>query len=188
MFLKIDDVVVRVRRPYHSVRGSVPVTLVQGAETTSALSTDNEFPEGMRLVPEQQVAVGFAPPSLESAPEQRFFDRIRAWMVVLPTDALLLIAPILWTPSWSRRSSVMAALSVLLLNEGRYRARLHLSVLDELPTLASRILIAAAIIATVIALRPRPEFGHHVPQRRRRFAGTGGARPRPDDQAHQMES
>jgi exopolysaccharide biosynthesis polyprenyl glycosylphosphotransferase len=47
----------------------------------------------------------------------------------------------------------MAILSILLLSGGRYRARLHLSVLDELPTLVTRIMTAAAMVAMVIALR-----------------------------------
>ena len=48
----------------------------------------------------------------------------------------------------------MAALSIFLLSDGRrYRARLHLSVLDELPTLIAKLLTAAAVVATVIALR-----------------------------------
>ena len=42
---------------------------------------------------------------------------------------------------------------LLLTGGGRYRARLHLSVLDELPTLLGRLLTAAAVVATVIALR-----------------------------------
>jgi hypothetical protein len=36
---------------------------------------------------------------------------------------------------------------------GRYRVRPHLGVLDELPTLGSRLLTAAAVVATVVALR-----------------------------------
>ncbi|WP_211366179.1 sugar transferase [Pseudonocardia kunmingensis] len=80
--------------------------------------------------------------------------KIRAWMVVLPVDGLLLLAPLLWDRSQWKAMVVMTGLSLLLLTGGgRYRARLHLSVLDELPTLGSRLLTAAAVVATVIALR-----------------------------------
>jgi exopolysaccharide biosynthesis polyprenyl glycosylphosphotransferase len=83
-----------------------------------------------------------------------FFARIRAWMVVLPCDAVLLAVPLVWNPGQIRAMVCFALLSVLLFTGGnRYRARLHLSVLDELPSLVTRVLTAAAIVATVIALR-----------------------------------
>ncbi|MCA1672214.1 MAG: sugar transferase [Actinobacteria bacterium] len=68
------------------------------------------------------------------------------------------MAPVLWTPQQSKAVVAMMVLSLLLLSGGgRYRARLHLSVLDELPTLIGKILTAAAIVATVIALRHEQE-------------------------------
>jgi exopolysaccharide biosynthesis polyprenyl glycosylphosphotransferase len=151
MFLNIDDVVERVRRPYHSARGPVPVAVIrrQGAETTSAMSTDTDSTAEMCAVPQQRTATENTSP----LPERRFFGRIRAWMVVIPVDAALLLMPILWTPELFKATICMAALSILLLSDGRYRARLHLSVLDELPTLVTRLLAAAAVVATVIALR-----------------------------------
>jgi exopolysaccharide biosynthesis polyprenyl glycosylphosphotransferase len=80
--------------------------------------------------------------------------KVRAWMVVLPMDGALLLAPLLWDRSQWKATVVMAGLSVLLLTGGgRYRARLHLSVLDDLPNLFSKLLTAAAVVATVIALR-----------------------------------
>ncbi len=79
-------------------------------------------------------------------------------MVVLPIDLLLLLAPLLWTPQQMKATIAMALLSLLLLTGGgRYRARLHLSILDELPVLLARLLTAAAAIATVIALRHEQE-------------------------------
>ena len=82
---------------------------------------------------------------------------VRAWMVVLPVDAVLLLTPLLWAPRQRKAILTMAVLAVLLVTGGhRYRARLHLSVLDELPTLVGRLLTAAALVATVIALRPEP--------------------------------
>jgi exopolysaccharide biosynthesis polyprenyl glycosylphosphotransferase len=83
-----------------------------------------------------------------------FFSRIRAWMLVLPVDGALLMAPVVWTPQQPKAVVVMMVLSLLLLSGGgRYRARLHLSVLDELPTLIGKLLTAAGIVATAIALR-----------------------------------
>jgi exopolysaccharide biosynthesis polyprenyl glycosylphosphotransferase len=154
MFLRIDDVVERVRRPYHSLRGSIPVTLIrQGAETTSAMSTDVESAEGMRLVPDQRAPAETAPISLDPTPDHRLLPRIRAWMMVIPVDAALLLSPWLWTSEQAKAIICMTLLSTFLLTGGRYQARLHLSVLDELPTLVTSILTAAATVATVIALR-----------------------------------
>lgn len=83
---------------------------------------------------------------------------IRAWMLVVPVDALLLLLPILWTPEQWKALVVQAGLSVLLLTEGsRYRARLHLSVLDDLPSLLGRLLTASAAVGIVIALRHEQE-------------------------------
>jgi exopolysaccharide biosynthesis polyprenyl glycosylphosphotransferase len=75
-------------------------------------------------------------------------------MVVLPVDAALLATPALWASQQWRAHVSMTVLGLVLLTGGtRYRARLHLSVLDELPTLVGRLLTAAATVATVIALR-----------------------------------
>jgi exopolysaccharide biosynthesis polyprenyl glycosylphosphotransferase len=89
-----------------------------------------------------------------TARPRTFLSRVRAWMVVLPCDALMLVAPVLWNPGQVRAMICFALLSVLLFTGGsRYRARLHLSVLDELPALVTKVLTAAAVVATVIALR-----------------------------------
>ncbi len=88
------------------------------------------------------------------APARHFLAGIRAWMLVLPLDAALLLAPVVWSPEQFRATVAMTVLALLLLTGGgRYRARLHLSLLDELPSLAARLLTAAAIVAVVIALR-----------------------------------
>jgi exopolysaccharide biosynthesis polyprenyl glycosylphosphotransferase len=75
-------------------------------------------------------------------------------MVVLPVDALALSAPVVWMPQHAKGFIAMAGLSLLLLTGcGRYRARLHISVLDELPTLLGKLFTGCAVVATVIALR-----------------------------------
>jgi exopolysaccharide biosynthesis polyprenyl glycosylphosphotransferase len=74
-------------------------------------------------------------------------------MVVLPVDALALSAPALWAPQHAKGFLAMALLGLVLLTAGgRYRARLHISVLDELPDILRRALAAGAIVATAFAL------------------------------------
>ena len=47
---------------------------------------------------------------------------VRAWMLVLPVDAALLMLPVVWHPQHLRGSIVMATLFLLLLSSaGRYR-------------------------------------------------------------------
>jgi exopolysaccharide biosynthesis polyprenyl glycosylphosphotransferase len=110
-------------------------------------------PTTMEAVP----AVGTAKPSGPPSRSERVravLSRVRAWMVVLPVDFILLALPALWAPQQTRAHLAMAVLGLALLTGGgRYRARLHLSVLDELPSLLGRLLTAGAIVATVIALR-----------------------------------
>jgi exopolysaccharide biosynthesis polyprenyl glycosylphosphotransferase len=75
-------------------------------------------------------------------------------MVVAPVDLMLLLAPLLWAPQQAKAIVGMAVLSLVLLNYGgRHRARLYVSLLDDLPSLLGKLLTAAAVVATVIALR-----------------------------------
>jgi hypothetical protein len=86
---------------------------------------------------------------------RRFLWLIRAWMIVLPVDAIMLLMPLLWAPDEYVAIISMTALSLfLIVDRGRYHARLHVSVLDELPSLVASLLTAAAIVATGIALLP----------------------------------
>jgi exopolysaccharide biosynthesis polyprenyl glycosylphosphotransferase len=67
---------------------------------------------------------------------------------------IALAAPIPFNPSHVRGLTVLAGLCIALLaGSGLYRSRLHLSILDELPALVSRFLIAAAVVAFVAVLR-----------------------------------
>jgi exopolysaccharide biosynthesis polyprenyl glycosylphosphotransferase len=78
---------------------------------------------------------------------------IAAWMVVPPVDALMLLSPLLWAPQHAKAVLFMVAVAMVVLNgTGRFRARLHLSVLDELPSLVGRLLTSGAIVGTVFAL------------------------------------
>ena len=79
---------------------------------------------------------------------------IQAWMLVLPVDAVMAAAPMIWQPHYYRAFAALALITVALVcGGGRYRARLHLSVLDELPLLLGRLLVAIALVAAVFALR-----------------------------------
>ncbi|SEH46490.1 exopolysaccharide biosynthesis polyprenyl glycosylphosphotransferase [Mycolicibacterium rutilum] len=74
-------------------------------------------------------------------------------MLVLPLDFVLMLAPLVWRPHQAVPVFATALLAVLLLSGGvRYQARLHLSLLDELPTIAGRLLTAVASVASVSLL------------------------------------
>jgi exopolysaccharide biosynthesis polyprenyl glycosylphosphotransferase len=80
-----------------------------------------------------------------------FLSRIRAWAVVPLFDFALIMAPLAWRPQQTLALVMLAVLATFLLTGGsRYRARLHLSVLDELPTILTRMLAAAATVSAVI--------------------------------------
>jgi exopolysaccharide biosynthesis polyprenyl glycosylphosphotransferase len=93
-----------------------------------------------------------------AAPRHGLLGRVRAWMLVPAVDAVLLLSPVVWAQEHAKASVAMAVLFLLLLFGGnRYRARLHLSVMDELPVLLSKLLASGAVVATVIALRHEQE-------------------------------
>ncbi len=74
-------------------------------------------------------------------------------MLVPPIDVAMLTSPILWTPQHTTAVLATAVLTLVLLSNGRcFRARLHVSVLDELPWLLARFATAVAVVATVLAL------------------------------------
>ena len=81
----------------------------------------------------------------------RWLGRVRAWMLVPAVDFVLIMVPLVWRPAQVHAVVAMAVLGTLFLaGGGRYRARLHLSVLDELPTILTRMLTATAAVAAVI--------------------------------------
>lgn len=85
--------------------------------------------------------------------------RVRAWMVVPVVDFLMIMAPLAWRPPQPLTVLTMAVLGTLLLSGGaRYVAPLHLSVLDELPAIVTRLLAAvAAVSAVVLHLHAKPQ-------------------------------
>lgn len=72
-------------------------------------------------------------------------------MLVPLVDFGLSILPLAWRPMQIHAVVAMAALGTLFLaGGGRHRARLHLSVLDELPTILTRMLAATGTVIPVM--------------------------------------
>jgi exopolysaccharide biosynthesis polyprenyl glycosylphosphotransferase len=79
---------------------------------------------------------------------------VRSWMFTAPVDLLAMLTPLLLTTRYWRGTLAAALLTVVILAAGGlYRTRRHLSILDELPSLCGRILVAAAIVAIIAAMR-----------------------------------
>src|SRR3954447_19381868 len=105
----------------------------------------------LRVAPPVPNVASGRPPALRVAERDRerigvrLFGGVRAWMVVPVVDFALILAPLLWRPPQIHAMLLMAVVATLLLTDGgRYVAPLHLSVLDELPSIMGRLLIAVA--------------------------------------------
>lgn len=78
-------------------------------------------------------------------------NQLRVWMVVPVVDFALMMAPLWWRPPQPTSMLTMAVLAIFLLHGGgRSVARLHLSVLDDLPFILTRLLTAVAAVSAVI--------------------------------------
>ncbi|MGV0646402.1 sugar transferase [Mycolicibacterium sp. XJ2546] len=102
--------------------------------------------------------------AIRKAASVPFLGRIRWWMVVPVVDFALILAPLAWRPPQPTSLLTMAVLATLLLNGGgRHVARLHLSVLDELPFIVTRLLTAmAAVSAVILFLHQKPQVSIFV--------------------------
>lgn len=79
---------------------------------------------------------------------------LRAWMITAPVDIGALLVPLAVTDRYWRGTLFTAALTVTIFAAGGlYRARRHVSFLDELPSLCGRLLASAAAVAIIAALR-----------------------------------
>jgi exopolysaccharide biosynthesis polyprenyl glycosylphosphotransferase len=79
---------------------------------------------------------------------------LRAWMITAPVDMAALLVPILFTQRYWRGTIFLAMLTVVIFAAGGlYRARRHVSLLDELPSLFGRLLASAAVVAIIAAMR-----------------------------------
>ncbi|MFI5496137.1 sugar transferase [Actinoplanes sp. NPDC051859] len=75
-------------------------------------------------------------------------------MLALPADFVAVAAPILWSQQYWRAHLATAVLTVTFFAfGGLYRARRHLSALDELPSVYGRMLTATAAVAMIMAVR-----------------------------------
>jgi exopolysaccharide biosynthesis polyprenyl glycosylphosphotransferase len=73
---------------------------------------------------------------------------------MMPVDFVAIITPLLWaTANWKGVLAAAVTTTVIFAAGGLYRGRRHISILDLLPALLGRLLIASAIIAMVAALR-----------------------------------
>jgi len=78
-------------------------------------------------------------------------SRVRGYMVVPVIDCTMMLAPLVWRPPQPYAMLAFVMLGILLLTGGtKYTAPLHLSVLDELPTILTRLLAATAVVSTAI--------------------------------------
>jgi exopolysaccharide biosynthesis polyprenyl glycosylphosphotransferase len=133
-------------------------------KTASDVSNDVRLLDSRRIhvSPFAPNADAWRPPVLELAKDPRlpaadrartgvrFLSRIRAWMIVPVVDVAMIVAPLAWRPPQIHAVVTMAVIATLLLSEGgRYISRLHLSVLDELPSIATRLLTAVAAVSAV---------------------------------------
>ncbi|MBX7131372.1 MAG: sugar transferase [Fimbriimonadaceae bacterium] len=80
-------------------------------------------------------------------------------MVVPVVDFALILLPLAWRPPQLFAVIALAVLTTLLLTDGgQFVARLHLSVLDELPFIVTRLLAAtAAVSAAILYIHHKPE-------------------------------
>ncbi|HEX6501469.1 MAG TPA: sugar transferase [Micromonosporaceae bacterium] len=75
-------------------------------------------------------------------------------MLSVPVDLAALLAPLTLSNSYWRAVVSNALLTIVLFGMGGlYRGRRHMSLLDELPTLAGRLLASTAIVAIIAAER-----------------------------------
>ncbi|MEV0211862.1 sugar transferase [Micromonospora sp. NPDC050695] len=79
---------------------------------------------------------------------------LRAWMLTAPIDVVALLVPLLLSQNYWRGTLANAALTVAIFaSGGLYRARRHVGILDELPSICGRLLASAAVVAIIAAER-----------------------------------
>ena len=79
---------------------------------------------------------------------------LRAWMLTVPVDLAAMLAPLAWANEHWKGTIFAAFLTVAIFaTGGLYRGRRHMSILDELPSLIGRLLVAAAIVAVIFSQR-----------------------------------
>jgi exopolysaccharide biosynthesis polyprenyl glycosylphosphotransferase len=128
-------------------------SLAGAPETKSTVADNVRFLDArrIRVAPLPDVKAAPVPVARRGRFGVQLLRRIRAWMVVPVVDFALMVAPLAWRPPQIDAILMMAILATLLLSGGgRYVSRLHLSVLDELPSILTRLLTAVAVVAAAI--------------------------------------
>ncbi|KAB1949796.1 sugar transferase [Micromonospora sp. ALFpr18c] len=75
-------------------------------------------------------------------------------MLTAPIDVVALLVPLLLSQNYWRGTLANAALTVAIFaSGGLYRARRHVGILDELPSICGRLLASAAVVAIIAAER-----------------------------------
>src|SRR2546423_10614138 len=107
------------------VKNSTPPRTAVANSAVAVSVNKVELPEGSRFSP----------------------SKLRSWMLVTPVDVMTIMLPAWWAPQHLKALGCLTVLGLALVTNGhRYRTRLHISVLDELPFLLTRLLAAAAVI------------------------------------------
>jgi exopolysaccharide biosynthesis polyprenyl glycosylphosphotransferase len=138
-----------------SPRSSGPPTgpAVPAQRTSTAQSARTEDPPTERIIIDGTALSTVVLPYIPSEASSRTRP-LRAWMLAVPVDLAALLAPITWSQQYWKGSVVLGLLTVgAFFTGGLYRARRHLSTLDELPQIYFRFLAAAAVVAFVVAGR-----------------------------------
>ncbi|WP_020524289.1 sugar transferase [Catelliglobosispora koreensis] len=79
---------------------------------------------------------------------------LRAWMLTMPVDGIAIIAPLAWTTANWKGILATAVITIgIFALSGLYKGRRHFSILDLLPAILGRLLIAAAIVGIIAAQR-----------------------------------
>ncbi|MFC3504759.1 sugar transferase [Micromonospora krabiensis] len=79
---------------------------------------------------------------------------LRAWMLTAPIDVVALLTPLLLSQNYWRGTLANAVLTVAIFaSGGLYRARRHVGILDELPSIGGRLMASAAVVAIIAAER-----------------------------------
>ncbi|MDD7917617.1 exopolysaccharide biosynthesis polyprenyl glycosylphosphotransferase [Actinomycetospora callitridis] len=145
------DVPVNFVRAHTSFRGiemlRAPDSAAEGPDTEGVL-LDLHAPDDRAVF-----QPGLPPVPARPIMGLRSINGLHAALLVLPVDAAMLLTPALWVPQHWRAFVALAVVGLMMLTGGgRYRAKLHVSVLDELPRILARLLTAAAAVATAFAL------------------------------------
>lgn len=144
-----------------SIREQVTDALEKTSAITTAASRSRVEVVAAQLIagPLPKADVYGARPDVREHAKLRLLQRVRAWMVVPAVDFLMLISPLLWRPPQTLTVLTLAILGTLLMTGGaRYVAPLHLSVMDDLPGIVTRLLAAvAAVAAVVLHLHAKPQ-------------------------------